>query len=160
MRFRKFECWKGIKQSVWEKFAESYEIGQFFGQTAHHASKVCTESAYIAHTLSQWDWRGNIWPDWFVARDHEMMGAIFAKLYFETACTVAVNYLIVFGTCLYIATCTGRRNTFISNNCMCRLNVYPHIMILLKTIYLVFLKNNVFIFDLKLIFSWLIFLDF
>lgn len=120
-------------------------------------SKICAESAYISHQLSQW---GNIWSDWFVARDHEMMGAIFAKLYFETACTVAVNYLIVFGTCLYIATCTGRLNAFISKNCMCRLNVYPHIMIFLKTIYLVFLKNNVFTFDLKLIIRWLIFLDF
>lgn len=35
MPFRKFECWKGIKQSVLEKFAKSYEIGQFLGQTAH-----------------------------------------------------------------------------------------------------------------------------
>lgn len=40
MPFRKFECWKGIKQSVLEKFAKSYEIGQFLGQTAPYRKSV------------------------------------------------------------------------------------------------------------------------
>lgn len=95
-----------------------------------------------------------------MVRDFEMIGVIFVKLYFEIICMVVVNYLIVFGICLYIVICIGCFNVFILNNCMCRFNVYLYIMIFLKIIYLVFLKNNVFIFDLILIFSWLIFLDF